>query len=91
METHSDKLQVNVSAEADAAFMRELQRTDPPRYDRLMAAIAMAHASHGTAASPNGPVCAYALCQRSTAHLRAGSSFCSPACKMKAARLARKS
>jgi len=30
------KLQMNVSAEADAAFMRELQREDSQRYDRLM-------------------------------------------------------
>jgi len=30
------KLQMNVSAEADAAFMRELQRDDSQRYDRLI-------------------------------------------------------
>lgn len=29
----------NVSAQADAAFMAELKRTDRPRYDRLIEAI----------------------------------------------------
>ena len=29
------KLSMNVSPEADAAFMRELRREDSPRYERL--------------------------------------------------------
>jgi len=29
------RIPMNVSAEADAAFMRELQRSDPERYNRL--------------------------------------------------------
>jgi len=51
------KLPMNVSAEADAAFMRELQREDSQGYDRLMkniqtAAIRSVEASSTVAIRP---------------------------------------
>jgi hypothetical protein len=78
---------MNVSKEADAGFMHELKRTDRPRYNSLIASIQQAaFRLQGTTAAAT---CQYSLCNGSTSHLRAGTKFCTAACKMKAARLSK--
>jgi hypothetical protein len=81
--------QMNVSLEADRAFMQELKRTDSPRYARLVKAIQTAH--YTPAEAPSGPTCQYIPCSGSVAHLRVGTRFCSAACKMKSQRQSRRS
>ena len=81
--------QMNVSLEADRAFMQELNRTDSPRYCRLVKAIQMAH--YTPAEAPSGLTCHYIRCSGSVAHLRVGTRFCSAACKMKSQRQCRRS
>ena len=78
---------MNVNKEANITFMLELKRTDRSRYNNLVANIQQA--AFRLQGTPAPATCQYSLCGGGTAHPRAGTRFCTAACKMKAARLSK--
>lgn len=68
---------MNVTKEADAAFMRELKRTDRPRYDRLEKAIRTAAHRSKQQDKPRCRHCGLFLPD----DIRSDAKYCDAACK----------
>ena len=76
---------MNVSKEADAAFMRELKIADPVRFANLTRNMRKtASKSHREG------VCANPKCSASLATCKAGALYCSDACRKQFDRIAKK-
>jgi hypothetical protein len=83
---------MNVSREADQTFMRELERTDRPRYDRLLKAMSV-HAVRlqrlpEVVEIPVGSHCVHCGLTLPS-DIRSDSQYCDAACKKAAYRLAK--
>jgi hypothetical protein len=76
-------LLLNVSKEADAAFMAELKRTDEPRYNRLVTIIQRSAYAHDRRTEPVDRCCS---CGASLTGKRQGSKWCSDTCRMRLGR-----
>lgn len=76
---------MNVSAEADAAFIRELESADPARFANLMRNMRKAAAK-----SRREDVCANPKCSNTLLTCRVGAKYCSDACRKQADRIAQK-
>ena len=77
---------MNVSAGADAAFMREVGRTDPARHSRLLKNMRLSAGAASMAARNSKKNCQHCgLAMPSDA--RSDSQFCDDACKQAAYRL----
>ena len=73
---------MNVSKEADAVFMSDLEKVDPPRYRNLIRNM------HKAVAKTRGEaVCENPGCNASLTQFRAGTRFCSEACKKQVTRV----
>src|SRR6266404_7876070 len=80
---HRDPLPMNVSKEADAAFMAELKRADEPRYNRLVANILKVAYAQDRRTEPTDRRCP---CGASLAGKRQGSKWCSDTCRKRLGR-----
>jgi hypothetical protein len=71
---------MNVSPEANSAFMRALKKEDPRRYVNLIRNMKQSVIRNGNTAGCGN-------CGGSLAHLRAGTVYCSESCKKQSQRV----
>lgn len=76
----------NVSKEADAAFMRELERTDPARYSRLLKNMRLSVGAASLAARRDKKTCQHCGLVLPP-EIRSDSQYCDDACKKASYRL----
>lgn len=74
---------MNVSPQADAAFMTALEREDPARYQNLIRNMQRAAARQQRGAG----VCQNPKCSNDLLQFRAGTLFCSEGCKKQVQRV----
>ena len=84
-----EHLAMNVSAEADSAFMRELQQEDPERYARLVENVGAVAQHKSRRVVRHYKNCLG--CGKKFLAKRANNTTCSPKCQRKAHRKARMS
>lgn len=74
---------MNVSKEADSAFMTALEREDPARYQNLIRNMQRAAARNRSGAE----TCQNPTCSNTLLQFRAGTRFCSESCKKQVQRV----